>query len=300
MTNRLIHVARDGKVIGRYPPEQLASLSETGHFLETDLCYSEARGEWISVTEFLKIEDVPRFARIGRPESVDEPSGVAEAKDKARSRRHSRRSSRRKENAAMLGGWIAFLLALAALAGAVVWITVLYSEIGNLGEQLVQSREKLAASEREYQRLLFVSRETAEPGSARGRVILRNESGKRIAVPGLAVSLYKRQDIENFLDRKFAEMTSRPADTNPVAFLLENLPAALASTSTDASGRFEFTIPEPGEYVVFSTMGGTEARGVRLWFVGFDSRDPINSLIEVNESNSVQQLVRSLMVVQGR
>src|SRR5476649_437125 len=37
---------RSGNILGQYPAEQLASLAKSGFFLDTDLCYSEARPEW--------------------------------------------------------------------------------------------------------------------------------------------------------------------------------------------------------------------------------------------------------------
>lgn len=296
MSNRLVHVARGGKVIGQYQPEQIASLFDTGHFLPSDLCLSETVTEWTPIEEFLKKVDAPRFSR-----AKERPAEPGEAASPL-SRRGSRRSSRRNQRSsgALVGGWIAFLLALAAIVGLIVWIAALHDQVTELKGEVEKAQARASEKEKEYQRLLFVAREVADPGIARGTVILRNDAGKRIAIPGLQVSLFPRRQIEEFLDQKFLEIASLPQGTDPLGFLLGGLPQAAAATTTDASGRFEFQIPEPGEYVVIAFMSGGAGQSGRVWFVGFDSRDSVNSLIEVNDANAVQQLVRSLMIVEGR
>ncbi|MDX2081820.1 MAG: hypothetical protein SFU53_13635 [Terrimicrobiaceae bacterium] len=297
MSSRMVHVARGGKVIGQYPPEQIASLFDTGHFVPSDLCFSEAIPEWTPVEEFLKKADAPRFSRAKEkaPEPDSQKSGSPQG-----SRRGSRRSRRGGPSGALLGGWIAFLLALTAVVGLVVWIGALHDQISELKGEVEKAEARAVASEKEYQRLLFVAREVAEPGVARGNVVLRNEAGKRMAIPGLQVGLYPRRQMEDYLDQKFPELASLPQGADPLAFLLGGLPQPAATTSTDASGRFEFKVPEPGEYVLVAILGNSGGETGRVWLVGFDSRDSVNSLIEVNDANSVQQLVRSLMIVEGR
>ena len=76
----------------------------------------------------------------------------------------------------------------------------------------------------------------------------------------------------------------------------------LKTTTTDASGRFEFPVTDPGEYVLFTRMNSFAqgAQVLRIWLVAFNSQDPLNTLVQINESNYVQQFVPSLMVVDGR
>ena len=291
MSNRLVHVARDGKVLGQYPVEQLALLTKSGEFLDTDLCYSETRLEWIPLPEFLKKLEVPKYS-MGRP-------------DDGKKRGYTGRKQRSKRNiAAVLSGWAAFLLALSALVGSGFWIAGLYSEIGQKSDQIEEMEKKLAAKEKENQRLLFVSREVAESGIVRGSVILRNESGKRVAMPGVQILLFPRKVIENHLAAKAADVLRIPAGTSVDGneFFIAGLPPATASTTTDASGRFEFPVPEPGEYVIFTRMNIVVqgAQAARIWFVSFNSQDPMNTLVQINETNCVQQFVPSLMIVEGR
>jgi hypothetical protein len=291
MKSRTVHVARDGKVIGQYPPDQVASLLETGSFLSTDLCYSESNPTWVPIKEFLEKSGTTKFSR-----TKDRAAGTLPER-----RGSSGRSSRKKQASTMIAAWIALLLALAALVGAGFWIFELHKEIAGKDEELAKLRLTVAEKEKENQRLLFVSREVAEPGTVRGSMVLRNDGGKRIAVPGTQVNLFKRNAIESHLDRKFAEAATLPSDAklDAGAFLVQGLPQPDSTTTTDASGRFEFAVPEAGDYVLIAgahASGGTQ----RLWFVSFDSRDPLNTLVELTDANTVQQFLRSLIIVQGR
>jgi len=291
MSKRLVHVARNGNVIGQYPVDQLASLAQSGFFLDTDLCYSEARPEWTPMPEFLKKTEMPKFS-MGRPND-------------GKKRGYAGRNHHSRQNiAAVLSGWIAFLLVLSALVGSGFWIAGLYSEIGQKSDQIEEMEKKLVAKEKENQRFLFVSREVAESGIVRGSVILRNETGKRVAMPGVQVLLYPRKVIENHLAAKAADVLRIPAGTSMDGneFFTAGLPPATASTTTDASGRFEFPVPEPGEYVLYTRMNSfvQGAQVARIWFVAFNSQDPLNTLVQINETNSVQQFVPSLMIVEGR
>ena len=292
MSKRLVHVARDGNVIGQYPVEQLASLAESGHILDTDLCYSAARPEWTPMPEFLKKTEMLNFS-LGRPDDGERGGYTASG------RHHSKRNI-----TAILSGWVAFLLALSVLVGSGFWIEGLYSEIGRKSDQIEEMEKKLAGKEKENQRLLFVSRELAEPGIVRGSVILRNETGKRVAMPGVQILIFPRKIIENHLAARAADVLRIPAGTTMDGndFFTAGLPLATASTTSDASGRFEFPVPEPGEYVLYAHMNifAQGAQAPRIWFVGFNSQDPLNTLVQINETNCVQQFVPSLMIVEGR
>jgi len=293
-SNRLVHVARDGKVIGQYPPEQLASLVDTGHFLESDLCFSELCPEWTPLPEFLKKIDAPKYSRAKHGNSTP-PGRHSSGRGRHRSKRNM---------PLLLSGWIAFLLALSGLVGAGFWIASLYHELDHKSARVKEMEKSQNLLEKENQKLLFASRELAEPGVVRGSIILRNDAGKRVSLPGTQVFLYPRKTIEEYLDAKSREVAKLPAASpgEITTFLIENLPQALASTTTDASGRFELPVSEPGEYVLFCNIT-TPAQGaqmLRIWFVAFNSRDPLNTLVEINETNSVQQFIPSLMIVEGR
>ena len=296
MSNRVVHVARAGKVIGQYPPEQLAALMDSGYFFDGDLCYSEACPEWTPMTDFLKKIAPPKYKRGRERESKPTDGRYA-----GRGERPPKLES---GLAVHLSGWIAFLLALAVLIGATFWIVGLYEQLDKKAIQTEELEKKLAAKEKENQRLLFVSREVAEPGLVRGSIVLRNEAGKRVAMPGVQVFLFPRKAIADYLEGRAAEVSRIPAGTNVDGneFFTAGLPPPVASTSTDASGRFEFSVSEPGEYVLFARMNcfAQGAQAARIWFVSFNSQDPMNTLVQISETNYVQQFVPSLMIVDGR
>ena len=293
MSKRLVHVARDGKVIGQYPTEQLTALSDTGHFLDSDLCYSDTCPEWTPLPEFLKKIEMPKFSMSRTDESPSAGKGYSGRK--RRSRRHL---------AALLSGWVAFLLAISVMVGSGFWIAALYNELARQSAQIEEMDKKLGQKEKENQRLLFVSREVAESGLVRGSVILRNETGKRVAMPGIQVFLFPRKVIEKHLVDRAADASRIPAGTSVDGneFFVAGLPPATASTTTDASGRFEFPLAEPGEYVLFTRMNCfiQGAQVTRIWFLSFNSQDPLNTLVQINETNCVQQFVPSLMITEGR
>jgi hypothetical protein len=293
MSSRLVHVAREGRVLGQYPPEQLSTLIESGIFLESDMCYSEACPEWTPLPKFLEKTEAPKYKR-GR---------VRESKPSDNSYRGRGERSKRGRSA-LLSGWIAFLLALSVLIGAGFWIAGLYVELQQKATQIEEQGKKLTEKEKENQRLLFVSRGVAEPGLVRGSIVIRGEGGKRVAMPGIQVFLFPRKVIAAYLENRAAEVSRIPAGTSVDGneFYTAGLPASAASTTTDASGRFEFPVPEPGEYVLFTRMNifSQGAQAARIWFVAFNSQDPLNTLVQINETNSVQQFVPSLMVVEGR
>ena len=293
MSKRLVHVARDGKVIGQYPTEQLAALSDSGHFLDSDLCYSDTCPEWTPLPDFLKKIEMPKFSMSRNDESPSAGRGYSGRK--RRSKRHL---------TALLSGWVAFLLALSAMVGSGFWIAALYSEIARRSAQIEEMEKKLGHKEKENQRLLFVSREVAESGLVRGSVILRNESGKRVAMPGIQIFLFPRKVIEKHLGDRAADASRIPAGTSVDGneFFIAGLPPATTSTTTDASGRFEFSLAEAGEYVLFTRMNCfiQGAQVTRIWFVSFNSEDPLNTLVQINETNCVQQFVPSLMITEGR
>ncbi|MEI6278464.1 MAG: hypothetical protein WCQ16_03645 [Verrucomicrobiae bacterium] len=293
MTTRIVHIARDGKIIGQYPSGQLASLLDSGQIFQDDFCYSEVSPEWIPLSEFLKKSGAPKFSRIKEREG---------APTCGRSSWHDRAAHRRATP--VLAGWVAFLLALSVVGGAGFWIAELYGELDQQNLRLQQMEKQLADKEKNYQRMLFVSREIAEPGIVRGSVLLRNDAGKRVAMPGVQIFLFPRKAVEAHLEAKGREASLLPAGTTVDAaeFFVANFPKALASTTTDASGRYEFPVPEPGEYVVSTSIASTNQNGrsTRLWFVSFNSNDPLNTVVDITETNGVQQFIPSLMIVEGR
>ena len=291
MRNPLVTVEREGKVIGRYRPQQLASLCDTGHFRESDLCSSEERPEKITVRRFLR-----------------NPGAEASFRSPPRNERYGSdlRQKRRADKlmGPLLAGWILFFIAVALLLSAGFWVNSLYDQLAASAAQVGELGKKLEAKEKDYQHQLFAAREIAGPGLVRGSLILRNESGKRIAMPGIRIFLFPRAAIESHLAARAGLAEKNPAAdaAGKADFFTAGMPNPIASTTTDASGRFEFRVPEEGEYVLHARLNASSSREPmpRLWFVSFNSRDTINSAVDLGENNFVRQFLPSLMIANGR
>lgn len=293
LTSR-IKVRRNDKDLGEYRLEQIQSLFDTGHFSSEEECYDERQAKWVPISDFLVSVEVPQYA-TGTPATEEdlEDAGLTSNVPQV-------------HPMAMLSGWIAFLLAIAALVGVIVWTFGKQGEIAALKQKVGDLEKELAAKNTEYQRLLFASREIAEPNVVRGRVLLRNKSGALLPRPKVEVQLFSRKAIEEYLAARFQERTANPPVVETLvgraAYFIKDLPKPIAITTTDASGRYEFSIPESGEYVVHTRMTKPTANGetLELWFVSFDSRAPLNTPVDITDTNVVGQFVPGFMINQAR
>lgn len=284
--NPRISVSRDGKVIGEYHPLQMASLLETGHLRGDDRCLEPEHSQWIPVKEFISRGSVPEYARKHGAEADSPAQG---------SRRH--RSGRNLS-------WILLTIFAAALTiwGAIFWAGKLSQENAALQTRLELSEATNADLKQKYQSLLFAAREVASNDLVRGKVIIRDSSGKRVVLPGIKVRIYPRAEIEAFLSERYSRI-SEAGGTDPArlsAHFLKEIPPPIETTATDSDGRFECKVPQPGEYVIQTSLRSAKSGEMRIWFVTFDSRDPLNTPVDITESNVVQQFNPLLMLVDGR
>lgn len=285
--NPRVSVRRSDKVLGEYHPLQMGSLLETGHLKKDDLCLDPETQSWIPIQEFLKNKAVPGYSR---PRSRKRDSLSPETR---RLRAREQRSS------------IPWLLALFAMAiamgtGFLTW--KMSKEIEGLKQSIAEGEAKNSALEEKYQRVLFAAREVAESDLVRGKVILRDATGKRITLPGIKIKLYPRTDMETHLAERYARI-SEAGGMDPIhlaAFFQKDMPPPLEVTTTNSDGRFEFKIPKPGEYVIQTNIRSLKTGEMRLWFVAFDSRDPLNTPVDITESNMAQQFNPLLMIMDGR
>lgn len=279
-------LSREGKVLGEYHLLQVGSMLETGHLKNDDLCFDPGSNEWIPIRRFLQRTSVPEYARHSQRESAN-PSPTSKPEQ---------------ENSLAWLPWLVAFFSLAAATAAVFWSLRLSSEIADLKTGLTKADAASAELRQQYQALLFAAREVAAKDVVRGRVIIRDASGKRVSLPGIRLRIYPRAKIESYLADRFAEF-SDPADNDPARLFehyLKNIPAPLENTTSDSDGRFEFKIPEPGEYVIQTSIRSQQTGQMRLWFVSFDSRDPLNTAVDITESNAVQQFNPLFMIVEGR
>lgn len=283
--NPRISVSRNGKVIGEYHPLQMASLLETGHLQGDDYCLDAGSSQWVPIKEFIRRGSVPDYSR--KHAGAEAPA---------------RTQPRRGEGTKL--GWTLILIFAAALMiwGTIFWIGKLSEENAGLRAQLDLADTANTDLKQKYQSLLFAAREVASNDLVRGKVIIRDPTGKRVVLPGIKVRLYPRAEIEAFLSERHSRI-AEAGGTDPArlcAHFLKDIPPPIETTTTDSDGRFECKVPQPGEYVIQTSIRSANTGEMRLWFVTFDSRDPLNTPVDITESNVVQQFNPLLMFVEGR
>jgi hypothetical protein len=276
-------VSRNEKILGEYHPFQMASLIETGHLRSDDECLDPETEAWVPLWIFLKGVTIP--GSIG-----DRDRAIPMLDD---------------DSPDELPAWIAWLIALVCLVAALgmgLWGWMAHEENSGLKKSLASAETASSEWKQKYQNVLFAAREIAASDLVRGRVILRDASGKRISLPGITLNLYPRRELEDHLAERFARIADAggTAPTLLAAHFLKNMPATAATTTTDSDGRFEFKIPSPGEYVIQTSLRSATTSEMQLWFVTFDSRDPLNTPVDITESNGVRQFNPLFMLVNGR
>jgi len=285
-----VSLSRKGQAIGEYEPRELPSLLETGFLQEDDLCLEPKTTKLVPLWRFLRGECAPGYPnKKAEIPSTDPANPTAPRRGNNKSRRVR----------------VFRLITLASLTGAavaIVWAMTMSAVAWNLRSSLGKERAANSEWEKKYQNVLFAAREVADSGQVRGRVIVRDASGTRVSLPGIKVRLYRRTQLETYLADRYAKI-AEVGGTDPTRLathFLKNIPNALEVVSTNSDGRFEFKIPEPGEYVIQTSIRAAKSGAIRLWFVTFDSRDPLNTAVDLTESNAVQQFNPLFMLVEGR
>jgi len=289
--NSRVSVSRKDKLIGEYNLLQLGSLLETGYLLRDDLCRDPKTNETVPLRKFLDSVGTPGFSR--------KPGGKMDVPDGPNHRSESRRRGGNKKQRARI---LQLILVVALAIAAALWVMKTFAEVTSLKQSLAKAEAENSELKQKYQNVLFAAREVAATGQVRGRVILRDASGKRASLPGIRIRLFSRAAIEAHLSDRHASIAEAEG-TDPwklSVHFLKNIPLAIETTATDSDGRFEFKIPVPGEYVIQTGIRSEKTGEMRLWFVAFDSRDPLNTAVDITESNVVRQFHPLLMLVDGR
>ena len=285
--NRKISVSRNEKVLGEYPVHEIGSLLETGHLQEDDLCCEPGGSARIPLKDFMRKERGPGSSSGSRREG----SGSK------RAGRRLRRARSRNSQILLPG-----IFSVAVALGAYLWVGKVSGENEELKARVLRSEAANLEWKQKYQNVLFAAREVASNDLVRGRVVVRDAAGKRVVLPGIKVRLYPRQEIETFLSERYARI-AEAGGTDPARLsvhFLKQLPPPIENVATDSDGRFECKVPEPGEYVIQTSIRSAQSGAMRLWFVTFDSRDPLNTPVDITESNAVQQFNPLFMLVEGR
>jgi hypothetical protein len=279
-----VMVARDGKSLGEYPMPQLPVRLAAGHLMPDDFCLDPETNRWIPVSDM--VAKIPSYAKHAR--AAADPEAGYDINQPPKDLRIP---------AILL---ILLLLTAAFFSGIAAWR--FQQDAQGLAERLAKAEAETAEWKEKFQKVLFAAREVADTGTVRGRVILRDATGRRTALPGVKLRIYPRDQIESHLNSR-RETAGQAAGSDPTRLAthyLKELPAPLDVTSSDSDGRFELKVPSPGEYVIQTAIRSAKTGELRMWFVRFDSSDPLNTPVDITESNGVQQFNPLLMIVDGR
>ncbi|GAB4164470.1 MAG: hypothetical protein Fur0032_00400 [Terrimicrobiaceae bacterium] len=197
-----------------------------------------------------------------------------------------------------------FVAALLALAVVALLGYVIFLRSENIRLELARSeafRER-DALRGEVSALTQAAEGIREPGVVHGRVVLRDQQGRRRAIPGVVVRLYERSTIENHLMERARVMPSAGVGSgySLASHFGGNLPTPLATCTTDSAGNFEMITPGPGTYVLQVGTIEKTSRTLRLWLLSVDTSDPLNTAIEINPEKEVKNFDPLLMIREAR
>lgn len=280
-----VPVARDGTTLGEFAALQIPSLLETGYLRSSDVAFDFDEKKWVPVGEFVRSR--PGFARKARS---GEGGGTASA-----GRRGSRTNG-------FIWGWVfASVFLVVAVVAGVLFLTR-EGELESARKSLATAEEEVAELRAENNRLQVRSSLDAPEGMIQGRMVIRDANNRRIAPPNVKVRLFRRETIEEFANERHATLPEDGAtDANRLAVHFgSNLPSPVLSTATDSQGHFELAVPEPGEYVLQSSVRSAKTGESYTWFLSFDSRDALNTPINLNEANRARQFHPLFLISEGR
>jgi hypothetical protein len=287
---RPVTVARKGRVLGEFSSGDLPALIQSGEILPDDNCYIEDTNEWLSVGSHVEATGTPkaRAAQEDSTESEERLSGPVMVL-------HLR-------GVAILV--FTALLALALFVTAAVWINT-------LSRQLADSTARIA----DLQVQLFNS---ATPGSefdpkpqipkVRSKVVGQasnvDPAGGKQLLTGFFIDLYEEKTLRDYLNSRSLDLAAFKQTFDPTILqrILRDLPAPLRKTTTDASGLYEFDLPAEGRYVIYSsiTQDGLFGPEIQLWFLSFDTADPLNLPVNINSDTASTRYEPEFLIRMGR
>lgn len=281
-----VPVSREGSPLGEFAALQIPSLFETGYFRASDQVFDFDENKWVPVADFVRAQ--PGFGRrsVGEGGNGGGLSG---------GRRSSRQSSQ-------FAGWIVASLFLVLAVGAGLLFVARQAELDRAKASLAGAEAEVAHLRAENNRLQLRASPDLPEGVVTGRMIVRDANNRRIAPPNVKIRLFSREAIEAHAAKRHAELTgSENGDENRLAVHFgSGLPTPILTTATDSRGRFEFPISEPGQYVIQASARSARSGASYTWFLGFDSRDSLNTPIDLNESNRSRQFHPLFLITEGR
>ncbi len=269
---KLLHIARNGQVLGQFETDKVAHYIETGRLVATDHYFDEGTSTWLSLDQWKEPEI---RARVERPET----------KPDSRSGNSRQRPKPKKKSDAGLAGWITCLFIIGIAAGLWVWNQSLAEEIRYLKE----SNTTLKGTSSNLQRANDALNEITPSGLIRGIIIYEPAPNQTAIVSGATVGLYERQDVEKAIEAVKADTTLNFSEK--IERLKTQLPSPLAVTLTDSNGRISLNVPAPGDYILVASAakgGGADSLHF-LWMAGFKSENRPSLMVLLDEKNAISE-----------
>lgn len=307
----LISVARDGVALGEFSPEQIHSRLRIGVLLPGDHFFDSGERSWRQLSEWASLRAATEEAEpeAASPEAVVPPAGgsaLPEEEDETRKEggtweereaRQRKRSSRGKPPgrrkrqkhpaSAALPGWIACLFAVGAAVALYVWAQEQHDIVKIKDAKLLEVGEQLEALKRK----VAILDEMSPAGILRGVLVTESAPGKLAFLSGVTVSILRTEDARPAILR----MANEPAAVTEgelaaqVTQIQALLPSPLAVTVSDSNGRFELPLPEPGNYVIFSTffLQASTGRARLVWLVEIENTGEPTQMLSLSEKNAI-------------
>jgi hypothetical protein len=276
-----LHIARNGQVIGQFESDKIGHLLETGRLLLTDHYYDEGSATWILLSQWKEPE-----IRARKSESI-------EPRPESRTNGHRPRGkSKKKAESHGLGGWIACIFAICAVAGLWIWSQTLNDQLNFLKDEnttLKTDRDSLRKAN-------DALNEITPSGSIRGIIVYEPAPNQTAIVSGATVGLYRRQEVETAVNSLKADASL--SFSEKIDRLKSILPSPLAVTLTDSNGRLSLAVPDPGDYAIVASAAKGSGQDIvhLLWLAGFKSENRPSPMVLLDEKNAISENSTALQI----
>ena len=198
--------------------------------------------------------------------------------------------------------WVAIVvtvvIALTA-TGLVGYILQLNADKGNLQAARDTLTEKLATYPTQEE-LAAMQSGIAPLGEVHGWMVLRASDGTRVPASTVTVKVFRHEDIKEFLSESAPKLLTTAPNDLGLRMTMSSLPDPLLSTITNQTGAFNIKLPEMGRYVIFAEVSVQHSGKYFAWLLEFDSRDEINTPVELSPANAIKNYDPRLMLREAR
>jgi len=196
--------------------------------------------------------------------------------------------------------WAALTVATAttfSTVGLGCYISFLNGKIDRLREERDSFAENLAMAPASEE---LVRPQTISSDEVQGRLILHDSNDEWRLMPIVAVKVFHRKDVEQFLEETATAIMEDAQNESGLRKCMNSLPKPVAITISNLSGAFNAKLPEPGDYVIASEVVAQDTGKYFAWLIGFDSRDAAHAPIELSFANSVKNYDPLTMLREAR